>query len=193
MSPVPRFALTSTGWDELHLFTTGDPATNTIEGTIPMPPGTHWRIQAVAAVASTRAVMNVAFRGTGEAGTWFEDQQAAALPVGRHLAVRLHGRGRQAHGRRDRAREPGSRLLRARLHLRLHDRASTAARSSTTRRRGRELRRHPGPRRPGRGCVRAGASTSSAAISRTGSSCRARPRRTACSSRCTATRRTTPA
>ena len=78
-APVP---LTSSGWEELHLFTTGDPATNTIAGAIALPPGTHWRIQAVAAVASTRTVMNAAFRGTGETGTWFEDQQAAALQSG---------------------------------------------------------------------------------------------------------------
>jgi pimeloyl-ACP methyl ester carboxylesterase len=78
-SPVP---LLSAGWDELHLFSTGDPATNRIDGAIPLPPGAHWRLQAVAAVASTRTVMNVAFRGTGEGGTWFEDQQAAALQSG---------------------------------------------------------------------------------------------------------------
>ena len=80
--PVSPLPLTSTGWDELHLFTTGHPATNQIEGAIPLPPGTHWRLQAVAAVASTRTVMNVGFRGTSEAGTWFEDQQAAALQSG---------------------------------------------------------------------------------------------------------------
>src|SRR2546422_2420943 len=64
-SPLP---LTSSGWDELHLFSTGNPATNKIEGAIPLPPGAHWRLQAVAAVASTRTVMNVAFR-PGEAVT----------------------------------------------------------------------------------------------------------------------------
>jgi len=74
--------LTSTGWDEIHFFTSGDPSTNTIEGTIPLPPGTTWRLQAVAAVAGTGAVMNVAFRGPDETGTWFEDQQAAALLAG---------------------------------------------------------------------------------------------------------------
>jgi hypothetical protein len=58
------------------------PATNRIEGAIPLPPGTHWRLQAVAAVASTRTVMNVAFRGPHETGNWFEDQQAAALQSG---------------------------------------------------------------------------------------------------------------
>jgi dienelactone hydrolase len=51
-------------------------------GAIPLPPGAHWRLQAAAAVASTRTVMNVAFRGTGETGAWFEDAQAAALQTG---------------------------------------------------------------------------------------------------------------
>jgi pimeloyl-ACP methyl ester carboxylesterase len=77
--PLP---LTSTGWEEIHLFSTGNPATNRIEGAIPLPSGTHWRVQAVAAIASTRTVMNVAFRGTSETGNWFEDQQAAALQSG---------------------------------------------------------------------------------------------------------------
>lgn len=35
--------LSSTGWEEVHLFETGDPATNRIEGAIPLPPGTSWR------------------------------------------------------------------------------------------------------------------------------------------------------
>ena len=80
----PDFAvpLSSSGWDEIHFFTSGDPATNTIAGTIPLPPGSHWRLQAATAVAGTNVVMNVGFRGTGETGTWFEDQQAAALQDG---------------------------------------------------------------------------------------------------------------
>jgi pimeloyl-ACP methyl ester carboxylesterase len=78
-TPVP---LSSTGWEAMYVFRTGDPATNRIEGAIPMPVGHHWRIQAVAAAASTRAVMNVAFRGTNETGNWFEDAQAAALQSG---------------------------------------------------------------------------------------------------------------
>src|SRR5262249_55586222 len=60
--PVNGVPLSSTGWDEVHLFTGGDPATNRIEGAIPMPPGTRWRLQAVAAVKGTYRVMNVAFR-----------------------------------------------------------------------------------------------------------------------------------
>ena len=75
-TPLP---LTSTGWDVLKVLEAGTPGAvldtgaNTISGLIPtaqLPPGAlsagHWRIQAVAAVASTRTVMNVAFRGTSE-------------------------------------------------------------------------------------------------------------------------------
>jgi dienelactone hydrolase len=82
--------LTSTGWDEIHLFETGDPATNRIEGTIPLPPGNTWRVQAVTGVKSRRVVMNVAFRGgiedqlptTDQSGLWFEERQATALTTG---------------------------------------------------------------------------------------------------------------
>jgi pimeloyl-ACP methyl ester carboxylesterase len=81
-NPLGPTPLHSTGWDEMHIFTAGNPATNRIEGAIPMPPGSTWRLQAVAAVASSRVVMNVAFRGTSETGLWLEDQQAAALQSG---------------------------------------------------------------------------------------------------------------
>ncbi len=81
-SPDLAIPLSSSGWDEIHFFSTADPAANTIKGSIPLPPGTHWRLQAVAAVAGTNVVMNVAFRGTGETGEWFESQQAAALQSG---------------------------------------------------------------------------------------------------------------
>ena len=82
--------LTSTGWDEIHLFETGDPATNRIEGTIPLPPGTTWRVQAATGVKSRRVVMNVAFRGgiedqlptNDQTGLWFEERQATALSTG---------------------------------------------------------------------------------------------------------------
>ena len=87
----------STGWDQLKLFDTGDPKTNTIDGTMPLPPGDHWRVQAVTAITGGQ-VMNVAFRGQHEdpgfrgndattvpdpsKGSWFEDKQAAALKLG---------------------------------------------------------------------------------------------------------------
>ncbi|MEA2422374.1 MAG: hypothetical protein QOF55_1473, partial [Thermoleophilaceae bacterium] len=88
----------STGWDKIAYFDTGDPATNTIDGTMPLPPGDHWRVQAVTAIKSSGQVMNVAFRGVDEQsgfkgndassnvdpakGSWFEDKQAAALGAG---------------------------------------------------------------------------------------------------------------
>lgn len=89
--------ISSTGWDSLVLITTGDPATNTLRGSFPLPAAPSWRVQAVTADASTGTVMNVAFRGPDEQaqynldytnpsdyapsgrGAWFEDRQAAAL------------------------------------------------------------------------------------------------------------------
>ncbi|MEA2495123.1 MAG: hypothetical protein QOJ29_3034 [Thermoleophilaceae bacterium] len=87
----------SKGWDEIEYFKAGDPATNTIEGTMPLPSGSKWRVQAAVA-QSDGTVMNVAFRGIDEqagfkgneaasnvdpgAGSWFEDKQAAALGAG---------------------------------------------------------------------------------------------------------------
>ena len=89
--------VSSKGWDQIAYFKTGDPATNTIEGTMPLPPGGSWRVQAVTA-QSDGTVMNVAFRGVDEtanfkgndaasnvdpdAGSWFEDKQAKALGSG---------------------------------------------------------------------------------------------------------------
>ena len=90
--------VSSLGWDKIGFFSSGDPATNTITGTMPLPPGDHWRVQAVTAIKSSGQVMNVAFRGVNEqsgfkgndpssnvnpdAGSWFEDKQAAALGTG---------------------------------------------------------------------------------------------------------------
>lgn len=90
----------SEGWDDLVLVTDGDPATNTLRGSFPVPVASEWRVQAVTVDASTGAVMNVAFRGPDEQaqfnigytnpspypasgrGAWFEDDQAAALSAG---------------------------------------------------------------------------------------------------------------
>lgn len=85
----------SDGWDEIAFFDRGDPATNTISGSMPLPPGRHWRVQALTADRASNMAMNVAFRGPGEhagwtlrtlgaadTGTWFEDEQAAALRSG---------------------------------------------------------------------------------------------------------------
>jgi pimeloyl-ACP methyl ester carboxylesterase len=86
--------VSSSGWDKIAFFNQGDPRTNTISGSIPLPPGRVWRVQAATAIASSGQVMNVAFRGTDEqasakgaatssdSGSWFEDRQAAALGRG---------------------------------------------------------------------------------------------------------------
>jgi dienelactone hydrolase len=86
--------VSSAGWDEIHLFTHGNAKRNTIKGSMPLPPGRRWRVQAVTAIASSGQVMNVAFRGiheqasakgagtTSDSGSWFEDRQAAALGSG---------------------------------------------------------------------------------------------------------------
>ncbi len=83
--------VSSKGWETIASFDKGDVAANTISGTMPLPPGTRWRIQAVSAIKSSGQVMNVAFRGVNEqarakgvasdsdSGSWFEDNQAAAL------------------------------------------------------------------------------------------------------------------
>lgn len=81
----------SKGWEVLQTFRQGDPESNVIEGSIPIPKGTKWRVQAVAAQANG-TVMNVAYRGTEEKadcamassskGCYFEDKQASALRAG---------------------------------------------------------------------------------------------------------------
>src|SRR3954452_6485778 len=80
--------VSSRGWDRIAFFDRGDPATNTISGEMPLPPGTKWRVQAATAIRSSGQVMNVAFRGIDEhagfggssvgsdKGSWFEDDQA---------------------------------------------------------------------------------------------------------------------
>ena len=90
--------VSSAGWDVFAAFDLGNPKTNMISGSIPVPAGSTWRVQAATAVASTGSVMNVAFRGVNEkarfntgaaqlespatVGAWFEDDQAAALAGG---------------------------------------------------------------------------------------------------------------
>jgi hypothetical protein len=87
---APGVPLTSSGWEVLHVFEQGDPDTtsidttaNRIEGSIPLPPGTHWRVQAVTGITAGHNVFNVAFR-SGEPQSekpnwWFERLQAQAL------------------------------------------------------------------------------------------------------------------
>jgi pimeloyl-ACP methyl ester carboxylesterase len=94
--PWSDLGVSSKGWEKLHTLDRGDPARNTITGSIPLPPGDRWRVQALTA-AKDGPVMNVAFRGPDEqaagtftinayvpsdVGTWFEDKQARALRDG---------------------------------------------------------------------------------------------------------------
>lgn len=85
----------SRGWEVLETFTIGDPDTNRIQGRLPLPSGTVWRVQAALA-QKDGTVMNVAFRGIHEeakadglrqqflpgAGNFWEDRQAAVLASG---------------------------------------------------------------------------------------------------------------
>lgn len=83
--------VSSNGWDVLQVFRQGDVQSNVIEGSMPMPQGNTWRIQAVVA-QQDGTVMNVAYRGINEqsacktnttgGGCFFEDKQAAALAKG---------------------------------------------------------------------------------------------------------------
>lgn len=89
--------VSSKGWEKLAVFKRGNARKNTVGGTIKLPPGKVWRVQAAVANAETGRVMNVAFRpdehaGFGEnpnanlsnsaAGSFFEDEQAKALQAG---------------------------------------------------------------------------------------------------------------
>ncbi|MEY2434827.1 MAG: hypothetical protein QOC92_4552 [Acidimicrobiaceae bacterium] len=77
----PGIATSSAGWDEEHVFDTGDPSTNLIEGQFAQPPGSVWKLWAVLAKPDGTP-MNVAFRGVDETGWWWEDTQADALAAG---------------------------------------------------------------------------------------------------------------
>jgi dienelactone hydrolase len=84
----PSAHVASTGWDVAGVFNaatpgvTVDATANTITGSMPLPVGPHWRVQAVTA-QTDGTVMNVAFRGaSAESGPWFENRQAADLQAG---------------------------------------------------------------------------------------------------------------
>lgn len=83
----PGLNVASSGWEEVHLFRSGDPSTNTIRGTFPVPDAEQWTIWAAVGQADG-TVMNVAFRGLAErtgsttGSAWFEELQAAALAAG---------------------------------------------------------------------------------------------------------------
>jgi pimeloyl-ACP methyl ester carboxylesterase len=87
----------SAGWDRIAFFKRGNVRTNTISGSMPLPKGKRWRIQAALAVAESGQVMNVAFRpddypgwsqditsasSDSSSGAFFEDDQAEALAEG---------------------------------------------------------------------------------------------------------------
>lgn len=93
--PWGRVGVSSRGWEQVHVFTTRDPATNAITGTVPLPPARVVRVQAVVATGDGTP-MNVAFRTT-ESGPWWESRQAADLAdsdvgIGRVFDVRSLGR-----------------------------------------------------------------------------------------------------
>ena len=78
--------ISSKGWEVVEEVNVGDPATNTLSLSMPVPQGSKWRLQAVTAKADG-TVMNVAFRGIDEisglgTSTWWEAKQAAALDAG---------------------------------------------------------------------------------------------------------------
>ena len=82
----PGLGIDSDGWEIVKTVATGDPSTNTLTLSMPVPTGTIWRVQAVTAKADG-TVMNVAFRGIDEesglgTSTWWEGKQAAALADG---------------------------------------------------------------------------------------------------------------
>lgn len=92
----PGLDVSSRGWDRIYELRRGDPRTNVIQGSFRVPRGRAWRVQAATAQRDG-TVMNVAFRGVSEhsgfsgnpaadagsdAGSWFEDRQAAALGRG---------------------------------------------------------------------------------------------------------------
>ena len=89
--------VSSRGWEKLAVFRKGNARRNTVGGTIKLPAGRLWRVQAAVADAQTGRVMNVAFRleehaafgenpngnlSNSAAGSFFEDEQAKALAAG---------------------------------------------------------------------------------------------------------------
>ncbi|HSW12034.1 MAG TPA: hypothetical protein VLI06_04295 [Solimonas sp.] len=87
--------ITSSGWEVLQKFSSGNPDTNHIIGRMPLPAGSSWRVQAVVAQKDGK-VMNLAFRGPDEeskadgladqalpaSGNWWDDRQSVALGSG---------------------------------------------------------------------------------------------------------------
>jgi pimeloyl-ACP methyl ester carboxylesterase len=110
-----ELGVSSSGWDRIEYFQRGNVKKNVIRGSMPLPDGRKWRIQAAAAIAESGQVMNVAFRPDdypgwaqdsesaatdSSTGSFFEDQQAEALAkrdiseFGYTVRVRKMKRGR---------------------------------------------------------------------------------------------------
>lgn len=76
--------VTSRGWESVTLVRKGDPRSNLLTASLPLPRSRAFRVQAVTAQPDGTA-MNVAFRGTDEqtvTGSWWEDRQSQALQSG---------------------------------------------------------------------------------------------------------------
>jgi poly(3-hydroxybutyrate) depolymerase len=124
--------VTSEGWDEIAYFERGKPKTNVIRGSMPLPEGRKWRIQAAVANAESGQVMNVAFRphdypgwsqdatsaaSDSSTGSFFDDQQAEALAEGDISQFGYTVRARKMRRHRTRA---------AKLKPGLHERVYTS-------------------------------------------------------------------
>ena len=178
----PGLDVSSSGWDHVYELRRGDPAANTFTATEPLPAGTRWRVQAVTA-QSDGTVMNVAFRGPDEqarfggtaiqdasglsdVGSWFEDQQAAALHSGDISRFGYTVNVADLEQAASQTTPVGRRPARARLHQRVHagarrgDQLHGSARARPRRQR---RRSRPASSRTG---------TTSGATSRTGSTSR---------------------
>jgi pimeloyl-ACP methyl ester carboxylesterase len=75
--------ISSSGWEVLQTFRQGDIGSNIIEGSIPLPAGESWRVQAVTA-QENGTVMNVAYRSTD-----FNDSQSATLKDEYHAEIKV--------------------------------------------------------------------------------------------------------
>jgi poly(3-hydroxybutyrate) depolymerase len=127
-----ELGVTSTGWDEIAYFDRGNTRTNVIRGSMPLPDGRKWRVQAAVANVESGQVMNVAFRphdypgwsqdagsaaSDSSTGSFFDDQQAEALAEGDISQFGYTVRARKMKRRRTRA---------AKLTPGLHERVYTS-------------------------------------------------------------------
>ena len=105
---LDAYGVTAPGIDQLYTFDGRDaePENETLGGTItgavPMPaaPNATWDIYAFTALGDG-TVMNVAFRGTDETGSWWEERQANALAEGTVAPFGKKVTARDLLGRKD--------------------------------------------------------------------------------------------